>query len=125
MLSEVVLNVSLIWSIAGITVARFGVAREKNNVASLNILRSWEVRTNGMPNWERRMNLQRVAQLLRNTPFFLTQFILAKASILTATDVVIAARYSIANSSMSKVEFHLVDTSRGILRATNSSRSSV
>ena len=38
-LSDAVARVLSIWSIAGMTVARFGVPREKNSIASLNIWR--------------------------------------------------------------------------------------
>ena len=41
LLHEYIANSMLMWSIAGMTVARLGVEREKNNVASLSIYVMW------------------------------------------------------------------------------------
>jgi hypothetical protein len=68
---------SSIWSIAGMTVARFGVPREKNRVASLRIYMKDDSEVCPCVHSHSVTHLKDVAQLFHNLPFVHSQGILA------------------------------------------------
>src|SRR5450631_4525182 len=74
---------------AGITVARLGVDREKNRVASLKI---WPKRRKFVPVCTRSQlvntHLQRGTQLFSNPPLIFAQLVLTKACSLVACNVI-------------------------------------
>src|ERR1700683_1976728 len=87
---ELVVRVSSMWSIVGMTVARQGVEREKNRVASLNICHRYRQYSN----WEFTFqmgpstHLQRVSQLLGYLPLAVIQLILTEIRCLVSGHVI-------------------------------------
>src|SRR5277367_2736637 len=104
------------------TVARLGVEREKNNVASLKTcaacVKECQIRNN-----QQTFNEEHSWRAMPHSSS-LSSYCRRPAVLLLVTSS-IAARYCSAKFNISNVEFHRVDTSRGILRAASFICSSV
>ena len=75
------------WSMAGITLARYGVAREKKAVASLKSYTNGETFT--LASKKRPAHLENVSQLLHDLPFTILDFIFSYFHVTICTEFVV------------------------------------